>query len=223
MFHYTQRIWKMVQKCNLVNGCANNVVFQSFVRHNMALPFLPPDTIQPVFVEITVLGLNLTDNQLVNFAKLKRFIQRRWINQVSNEELSIWNDGNSTNIGAESYHGRLKSIMKCNHPRIWNFLEILNEIIPDIDNELSKLNNGLPITRPKEKTGLPKEKYRRKCKEKLIESIFSPLEFLKEISKTVVSIEELSTFDRSFDKKMIPFRLTLVLQKIQILIKKIKM
>ena len=111
-FHYTQRIWKMFRKCNLVNAYANNVAFQYFVRHIMALPFLPPDTIQLVFVEITFPGLNLTDNQLVNFAKLNRYIQRRWINQVSSEGLSIWNDGNSTNNGAESYHGRLKSIIK---------------------------------------------------------------------------------------------------------------
>ena len=70
-----------------------------------------------------------------------------------------------------------------------------------MDNELARLKNGLPITRPKKKTGLLNEKYRRKCKEKLIEGIFSLLEFLKEISKTVVSIEELNTFDGSFDEE----------------------
>ena len=167
----------------------------------MALPFLPSDTIQSVFVEITVPGPNLTENQFVNFAKLKRYIQRRWINQVSSEELSIWNHGNLTNNGAESYHGRLKSIIKCNHPRIWNFLETLNEIIPDTDNELARLKSGLPITRPRKKKSLVNEEYRRKCNEKLLEGLFSPLEFLKAISSTVGSLAEIGTFDGSFDEE----------------------
>ena len=180
----------MVQKCNLVNAYAHNAAFHTFLRHIMALPFLPPDTIQPVFNEITVPGLNLTDQQFVNFAKLKRYIQRRWINRVSSQELSIWNHRISTNNGAESYHGRLKSIITCNQPRIWNFLETLSVSILDTDNKLARLKNGLPITRPKKKNCLLNEVYRRKFKDKLIEGAFSPLEYIKDISKTVGSPTE---------------------------------
>ena len=79
----------MVQKCNQVNANNNNTAFKNFMSNVMALPFLPPDTIQPIFIEITIPNLNPSDNQVVDFAKLKRYIQRRWIYQVSSEELSI--------------------------------------------------------------------------------------------------------------------------------------
>ena len=45
-FHYTQRIWKKLQKTNLVSTYINNVEFHNYVRCIMALPFLPPDVIQ---------------------------------------------------------------------------------------------------------------------------------------------------------------------------------
>ena len=98
-FHYTHRIWKMVQKCNLVEVFNNNPSFKNFLRLVMALPFLPPDTIQPIFIEICTQDLNLQNNQIVGFDKLKWYIQRRWINQVSSEELSIWHHGITTNNG----------------------------------------------------------------------------------------------------------------------------
>ena len=199
-FHYTQRICKMVQKCNLVNAYNNNTAFKNFLRNIMALPFLPPDTIQPIFIEITIPDLNLSDNQVVDFGKLKRYLQRRWIYQVSSEELSIWHHGISTNNGAESYHGRLKSSIKCKQPRIWNFLETLNEIIIDMDNELARLKDGLPITRARKKKCLINDEHRSKCKEKLIEGSYSPLEYIREISHTVGSLTEISIFDENSDE-----------------------
>ena len=42
-FHYTQRIWKKVQKVNLATTYTNNGAFQNYLRCIMALPFLPPD------------------------------------------------------------------------------------------------------------------------------------------------------------------------------------
>ena len=73
----------MVQKCNLVEVFNNNSSFKNFLRLVMALPFLPPDTIQPIFIEINTQDLNLQNNQIVGFDKLNWYIQRRWINQVS--------------------------------------------------------------------------------------------------------------------------------------------
>ena len=188
-FHYTQRIWKMVQKCNLVEVFNNNPSFKNFLRLVMALPFLPSDTIQPIFIEISTQDLNLQNNQIVGFEKLKWYIQRRWINQVSSEELSIWHHEITTNNGAESYHGRLKSLIKCNQPRIWNFLETLNEVILDMDNELARLKDGLPITRDRKKKSILKDMHRRKC----IFTSCSPLEYLKEISHTVGSLSEINS------------------------------
>ena len=156
--------------------------------------------LQGCWFHYTPPDLNLSDNQVVDFGKLKRYIQRRWIYQVSSEELSIWHHGISTNNGAESYHGRLKSLIKCKQPRIWNFLETLNEIIIDMDNELARLKDGLPITRARKKKCLINDEHRSKCKEKLIEGSYSPLEYIREISHTVGSLTEISIFDENSDE-----------------------
>ena len=70
-FHYTQRIWKHVQKANLKHSYNNNVEIQNFVRYIMALPFLPPYTILQIFNQIDTLDLNLQDDELMNKVKKK--------------------------------------------------------------------------------------------------------------------------------------------------------
>ncbi|KAI6659867.1 hypothetical protein LOD99_14207 [Oopsacas minuta] len=76
----------------------------------------------------------------------------------------------------------------------------LNEIIIDTDNELTRLNDGLLITRAKIKKCLIIDEHRRTCKEKLIEGSYSSLECITEISHTVGSLTEESTFDESSDE-----------------------
>ena len=66
---------------------------------------------------------------------------------------------------------------------------------------LARLKSGLPITRPREKKCLVNKEYRCKCNGKLLEGLFSPLEFLKEISKTVGSLAEIGRFDGGFDEE----------------------
>ena len=117
---------EMFQKSTLVNAYNNNTAFKIFLRNVMALPFLLPDTIQPTFIEMAIPDLNLSDNQVVDFGKLKRYIQRSWIYQVSSEELSIWQQGISTNNGTQSYNGSLK-LITCDQPRIWNLKKHLTK------------------------------------------------------------------------------------------------
>ena len=51
------------------------------------------------------------------------------------------------NNGAEYYHKCLKSHFKTHHPNIWKFLERLNNVISDYDNELQRLLQGHETTR----------------------------------------------------------------------------
>ena len=117
----------------------------------MSLPFLPPDEIQPTYEQINTQNLNLEKHQMDSVEKLKLFVRRRWINQVLPEELSVWHQKMATNNGAENYQGRLKSLIKCSKPRIWNFLDTLNEIILDTNNEIGRLKERLRITRERKK------------------------------------------------------------------------
>ena len=82
-----------------------------------------------------------------------RYIQKYWLTQNKPDELSIFDLKNGTNNGAECYHSVLKSVINSSHPRIWNFMTILNELIADYDNEITRLEQGREITRTrKEKT-----------------------------------------------------------------------
>ena len=48
----------------------------------MALPFFTPDVIQSTYTEIDHQCLNLDEATMVNVIKFKKYIQRRWINQI---------------------------------------------------------------------------------------------------------------------------------------------
>ena len=75
------------------------------------------------------------------------YFKKRWITQIDPEELSIYEAGITTNNAAESYHAKLKSIIKTPHPRIWNFLTTLNNLIEDTVNEIGRLRLGQSISR----------------------------------------------------------------------------
>ena len=119
---------------------------------------------------------------------MKHYIKRQWIDKVPSGELSIWDQEMATNNGAENYHGRLKSIIKTSKPRIWNFLDTLNNIISDTDNELERIQRGLTITRAQKSTSKLNQQHRHKCRERFIDGVYTPIEYLKAISCTVGSL-----------------------------------
>ena len=67
--------------------------------------------------------------EVIKLEKLNKYFKKRWLNQISPEELSIFDLNISTNNSAESYHSKLKEIVKTSHPRIWTFITTLNGII----------------------------------------------------------------------------------------------
>ena len=121
--------------------------------------------------------------------KLKKYFKKRWLNQISPEELSIHEINVSTNNGAESYHSKIKSKMRCNHPRIWTFITKLNHIIKDTDNDIRRLYQGREISRPRCKTDIKNEEHRIVLKQKLSDGELNPWEFLQSMSHTVGNIK----------------------------------
>ena len=57
---------------------------------------------------------------------------------VKTSKLSVFDLEIGTNNGAES----LKCLFKTGHPRIWNFMVTLNDLITDYDNDISRLELG---------------------------------------------------------------------------------
>ena len=74
--------------------------------------------------------------------KLQKYYKKRWIDHITTEELSINHLNISTNNAAESYHTKIKSIIKTHRPRIWTFMTALNDTIVDVDNDFRRLSLG---------------------------------------------------------------------------------
>ena len=91
----------------------------------------------------------LENPEMIKLEKLKKYFQKRWLTQITPEELSIFNINISTNNAA--VHSKIKSIIKIGHPRIWSFMKTLNEIIQDTNNEIGSLLQGREISRSKKK------------------------------------------------------------------------
>ena len=186
-FHFTQRIWMKTQKLALSQGFRNNHEITKYIKQLMAIPFLPSSLINPTFGFLQIPTLEQTE--MVKVEKLKKYFQKRWLSQIKPEELSIYEINITTNNSAESYHSKLKSIIKTGHPRIWTFVNTLNEIIQDIDNDIGRLRQGREISRPRKKKNIKYEEHRNVLKQKLKDGKCSPWEFLQSISHTIGSIK----------------------------------
>ena len=79
------------------------------------------------------------------------------------EELSINHLNISTNNAAESYHSKLRSILKTHRPRIWTFMTAVNNIMEAVDNDMGRLCLGKEICRSKQKVYVKIEEQRRTC------------------------------------------------------------
>ena len=187
--NYTQRIWAKVQKLGLTQSYHENNEKSRYVKQLMALPFLPASLINPTFLFFQVPDLSAT--QTIKMDKLVKYFKRRWLHQITPEELSIYGAKAATNNGAESYHAKLKSIIKIPHPRIWNFMTTLNDInhiIADTDNEIGRLRLGKDISRQRKKKNVIVEERRESCKENLRSGTYTPWQYLQAVSNTVGSV-----------------------------------
>ena len=73
-------------------------------------------------------------------------------------------------------------------------MAILNDVITDYDNEISRLQLGREITRSRKRQVMLDFEYRKDCKKKLTNGIYTPWEFLASISRSLINS---ITFDDS--------------------------
>ncbi|KAI6654464.1 hypothetical protein LOD99_860 [Oopsacas minuta] len=200
-FHYTQAIWRKTQKYGLASTCRGNSECASFVKKIMAIPFLPAELILPIYNLLQI--PTLQQSQMKKLEVFLNYFEKQWLTKIGPEELSIFNLKYVTNNAAESYHGKLKSIIKSSHPRIWNFLIVINNTIADYDNEMARIQEGREITRPRKKKNVMKNEHRKRCKEKLLSGSYSPIQFLERISCYIGNATSLEDTINSDDSDML--------------------
>ena len=150
----------------------------------MAIPFLPSTLIQPTY-SLLDSPTTLTDTDMINLDKLKRYFAKRWLCQVSTEELSVFDTKSTANNGAESYHAKLKTRVQAGHPRIWNSFTVLNEIIVDADLEFARLSSGKEISRPRKRKNVINDEHQSAFKNQLTIGNVTPWKYLEAISNTI--------------------------------------
>ena len=82
----------------------------------MAIPFLPASLTSPTFTFLEITNLPIMES--MKLENVIKYFKRRWIRQITPEELAIYVVKLKTNNGAESYHSKIKSIVKIPHQRI---------------------------------------------------------------------------------------------------------
>ena len=113
----------------------------------MSLPFLPEELIPTTFDLLDTYS-HIVQEDDNRFRKLKTYLRKQWIIKTPANELSIYKSNQTTNNGAEIYHAKLKAEIVVSHPRIWYFIQILNDIITDTDLNVERLRNCIEISRP---------------------------------------------------------------------------
>ena len=151
----------------------------------MAIPFSPASLIKPTFNFLQI--PELENSEMLKLGKLNSYCKKHWLNKLP-EELSIYDINISTNNGAESYHSKLKSIVRTGHPRIWTFISILNDIIQDIDYDIGRLRMEREISRPRKKKDVKNSELRSIYKQRLSDGDYTPWQYLKAISHTIGNI-----------------------------------
>lgn len=150
----------------------------------MAIPYLPSSLINPTYTCLQMPSLDTSDLNMIKLQKLKKYFKKRWLSQIEPGELSVYSLNIATNNAAESYHSKIKSLVRTCHPRIWTFIATLNYIIQDTD-DIGRLQRGLEISRPRKKRDLQNFELRRIIKRKLSDGEFNPWQYLKAISHTI--------------------------------------
>ena len=79
----------------------------------------------------------------------------------------------------------MKSELVVNRPRIWLFIQSMNDIITDTDLDIERLRGGIDITRPRKKKDRDNDLLRRECKNKLEGGEFTPLQYLYALTHNI--------------------------------------
>lgn len=147
-FHFTQSLWRYIQRLGLANAYRNNRHLKKCLRKVMALGFLP------------LLLLRVNYNNHRNSPRTRRLIGRfpallNFFRYFENNYLNgnfppqMWNVFTRpmefrTNNSVESYHRRWNAAVGVRHPSLWVFIRILKDQHTIHETAVAGMRNGNP-------------------------------------------------------------------------------
>ena len=103
-YHYSQSIWRKVQKLGLHTTYQDDPTFKAFVSKKVALSFCPKR-----FVRVAWIGLKAEAPELHRIEELESYFENN-----GSYPINIWNyhkvDGPCTNNHVEGWHGKIKRV-----------------------------------------------------------------------------------------------------------------
>ncbi len=183
-FHYSQCIWRKIQKAGLTTFYKENADFKAFAKKKMSLPYLNAQAIRPTADLLLQTQFKANDATKLKINQLKMYVTRFWLGKIGPEKMSVFNFENATNNWAESFHSRLRAIIKVHQPNFWSFLLNINNCIKDTMNDIKRVKNGLAISRPRKAKYAKNIQKREESKRKLAQNEITPIQFIAIVSHT---------------------------------------
>ena len=115
LFHYRQSLYRKWQQLGL--SCVKVKEVVSWVKQLMALPLLPTNLIHSVFYELSpsVLEINVLDAMATFYS----YVEKKWIQAMDPEMLSVHGQFRRTNSEVEGFHSSFGKRIGRKRPNFW--------------------------------------------------------------------------------------------------------
>ena len=132
LFHWNQAVFRKIQDAGLQKAFNTNRGVHSFCKLIMALPFLPAEWIEPVFIQLKRAAPTTTLNSLLSY------IERQWIHSTTFPiaSWSVYKRPFRTNNDVEGWHHKLNVGSRTSGLNMYKLIEVLH--IEAIDVEYVK-------------------------------------------------------------------------------------
>lgn len=131
-FHYSQCIWRSVQRLGLSNRYSNDEMVGKVIRRAFGLPFLPLNEVENVWLEV-IAFVPQDDNLVISFLD---YVTETFVDElIALFPREIWTQNDTieaegrsirTNNHLESFHGKMNTMFG-KHPNIYRFIELLKD------------------------------------------------------------------------------------------------
>jgi hypothetical protein len=156
IFHFDQAILRKTKELGLWNGYLNDPDIKQMIRRFMAMPLMPLDQLDDVWLLIIADSPAVEHPLHVQCVRFQDYIVTTWLENNALFPKELWNhyaeDSDRTTNAAESSHHRINGVCGKHRLNIHAFCrEIRNEII-NAEIRIAQLNNGEPPPRRKKIT-----------------------------------------------------------------------
>lgn len=151
LFHYSQAIWRKVQSLGLTARYSDDDAFNRLVRRASALPLVPPQQVDDVWLQ----AMNEVDDD-DDAQQFMDYVTTNWVDAfTATFPMEIWNqydniEGHRTNNHLESWHSVMNRQLNRPHPNIFALVELLKTEQQSNEQRLRLLQAGdaAPRQRP---------------------------------------------------------------------------